>query len=322
MRIPWKLKLWSLATGCILVVGGSAAVPGGSHSLSRLHSMPIERRLSLQGKLADFQELPPEDRARVRELDERLQRLDPQVRERYLEVLRRYEVWFRSLTPQRQQRVLSTPSSKRRDLLRELLPETTKRSETLDTVLSRLSHPSAPPILDQAYWIRVWLVLDPENQARLESASWPERQELLEGWGHDLGVRDERPEWDKSLQTEVLNRLNMDQSLQEVPGSKEPEAEARAVRRLLDAHILQSVEMRLPAPGEMDRFIGSLPGWMMAWVDYLPPEAARDRLRVLYHFAASPPDEVTSALDETPPRPLSAPTSSPSRESPVESNPF
>lgn len=306
---------WMIAMGSVVL--GIAAQSDESEPIERLRSMPIERRAALVEKLARFRELSRDERDRIRELDRRLQVSDTHVRGRYRELLRIFELFVDSLDEETRRHLLSTPPEERMGRLRATLESSLTASQSLDGWLGRYWNPSAPSILDQVYWIRSWYALTPEEQVGLESLPLDERSEILEARAQQNAVRDERDEIQEQYQAELLERVQAHPVQRELFESLQPADRKVLLRRLVDVRVLQDLEPEANASGNLTRFVATLPAWMLAWVDPMPPDAARERLGILYRLAFPAGSDLPKVLDPnsrpvprpTPPEPARAETS-------------
>lgn len=294
--------LWRLALASLIALG-AASVSGQDSGLRRLRAMPPERRRELAANLHEFRRLPAEEQAWIRALDAYLANTEPEVRERYQRVLRRYTLWLNSLDDVSRQQLNATPPGGRMAVVRQLLAAAAgEPGQDLDRLLARSRLEPSPSLLDQGYWIRSWYALAPEQKAVIQAASADRRRELLEEYGRANQVPDDRPALLLRVQGELSHQL-LSRSLQgEIVDAPEPEAETTPAHHVAEAHVLRDFEPEPVARAALERFESTLPDWVLETLDPLPPAAARARLVILYRLAFPAPQEVPDVGTDQPQR--------------------
>lgn len=276
----------------------------------RLASFPRERRQLLYEKLREFETLDRPAQSAVRELDAKLAALPAGDRANYLAVLRRYHLWLDGLT------------EAQRDQIAGLSPE--KRMAVVSRVAAeRASRPrrGSPPVLgysdfgdyspyELADQVLIWQAATPAQKtelARLDEGQRTVRlqriatEQIVAPVPRPVGV-DEEATIKRAMKRGLSNFFaykKIDERLKET----------KARRRMID-HLLfmESPPARVSA-GNLSRFAKSLPPWIRALTDPLPPDEARRRLTVLYRLLYPPPTEfVEKKAVAAPGSPASAPS--------------
>lgn len=282
-----------LAIGLLAVLG--AAAGSREDAIERLRSMPLEHRRHLRENLDAFRKLPSDEQARIRELDRAIAALAPDLQERYHEVMRRYVRWIATLSESDRARLDQAGPSQRMTIVRELLAAGAgdETEPGLDRTLAAYWNVQAESLLDQAHWIRCWYVLSPEQRTEVNQAPPENRAALLERLGRQLQVSDDRPETLRKYQGEIRDRLrsgSRDQTA--LLEAMTPQAREALARRMIEGRWLTSLQPEPVSRRNFDRFVSTLPGWLLEPIDPLPPEAARIRLTLLYRLAFPAPNEV------------------------------
>jgi hypothetical protein len=160
------LALMMLSTLTLPVV--VASVTSG---INRLAEMPPQTRRALSESLARFDRLPTAEQQAIRELDQALAKLDPEERKRYLDLLRRFGSWSRSLDEETRREFLSASSEQRFVILRQHLgPDSSPESPGLDLALWVRADTFNPiPLYDAASLMRVWALLDDRARRQAET---------------------------------------------------------------------------------------------------------------------------------------------------------
>lgn len=313
------------ALGGVLVLG-AAATPTLDDAFERLRSMPTDRRIALSDDLDAFRRLSRGERSGIEDLDRQLQQAQPEVRERYNEALRIYQLWLASLSEEDRNRISALPTSQRMGVVRELLQGSDSPDAPLNLVLGRCGSPAAPSLLDQAYWVRSWYALAPDERSDLAGRSWDDQRNFLEQQGVLNSIPDDRPATIERLQREYQGWLQGNPAHQSLLDSLTPQARDVFARQWIEGRALQEIEPQPVAPRNLDRFAATLPQGLLASLDPLPAEAARYRLRILYRLAFPAPEELPSstAAEAAPPDSsrgtVPEPSTTPSR--PLETTPF
>jgi hypothetical protein len=262
-------------------------------SLGRLRMMSLEQRRRLSHELRQFESLPRDQQRAIRALSDQVAMLDPEVRERYREVARKYSDWLRSLPESQREALRKGTTTERMARVHELLAKArpADRGPDLDTVLARGSTLNPLSFLDQSHAIRVWLALDTPRRQELEKAAPAERLRRLEELGPTLGVADDRPELrrraDEMVRDWAAGR-GPNGAVPFGPGALrkfdpgKAQNKAETLRRMAEARYLSRRPAEPVDPGELARLAEALPSWIRQSFDALPPEAARERLRLIY----------------------------------------
>ncbi len=173
--------------------------------------------------------------------------------------------------------------------------------------------------------MRSWFALTTDQKQEVRNLPADRQGELLERYGHQNGVTDDRANLRRQFQREVNERLRDRPGRGLLLETMKPQARDALTKRLVDARFLQDYEPAPVSPANLDRFIAGVPFWVLDSLAPLPPEAARLRLHLLYRLVFPAPDEVPTASSETvaptdtgvpSPKPVEQPPVAPSNATP------
>ncbi|QDV38084.1 hypothetical protein [Tautonia plasticadhaerens] len=301
--------------GPLLVTAASlpvvlATVPQG---LDRLASMPTGVRLELTRRLDRFDLLPDDRQRQIRELDDALNRLDPDERRRHLDLMRRFGAWYRGLDERARAELDAAPAADRLRLVERMLaPAGVPESPGLEPALWVRADAFNPvPLYDASALLRVWAGLDADGRRAVDAArSFDGKLETLRGLGRAGGIEPApavRREFERILQAQLGQGLRRFRELfdeQDRP-PRAPVEPGGAVAWLLDA--FGSTRSRPPGPAASRLASARLAALRLAELDYLrglrgrpgsgPPADRAD----LSSFEARLPDWYRGTLDLLPP---------------------
>lgn len=272
-----------VAAAFLLALSGATLVETRSN-YAILRSMPRERRLVLAERLAEFERLTRQEQDAIRSLDQSIQKLSIEERERYLAVARRYMIALNSLSPEQKSKVESEPEATRLNLLLKFTSESkanrpTGRQPVLDMDSSDFL--TSPPY-EFAHAIRFWIGLTSTEQAEINKLPSAQRYDRLR-----LMIKksnDPSPTPDEAVIARATTRQNNLSAIQK-KFNIQPKAQTRLQARFRDAMILSEMTRAKVAPGDLDRFEAAIPSWLHEPLDALPPDAYHKRLGILYRIA-------------------------------------
>lgn len=324
MFAPIKHRGTMIAATSLSVLVLSAADGPSPDGWERLRSMPLERRLALQEDLRRFDELPPEERRGIRELDARLAGLPADRRAHTLAVLRRYHRWLEGLSEdQRRQVQAAGDTAERLAVVARLRAQPDEPGGRVPILGMDPADPLGGSVHALADRVRVWLALSPAEQARVAAIPQrPRRIDRLDQLRVELGLPSVRPSGaDVEGWTERFQELGpgRDIPLRRFAAKEAGRARERIRERLGEALIVA----RMPPPSvptaRLARFDAALPGWLREPLDVLPPDAARRRLAILYRLVYPEGQEMPEpkpAPKAGPGSPAASPSSSSSASPP------
>jgi hypothetical protein len=284
LRRPSKGTALLLALVGLLAGAASSEVLEQNHH--RLRTMPLSQRMVLSQRLQVFDtKLTAAQRESLRDLDRRIREADPEVRDRYLALIRRYYDWTLTLPAGQRQKLAAASAEERFELVRKLLAAPPKAEHARTDWVAALT-PALNPLslLDQAHFITVWLALTPRQRAEVNGAPAGQRSARLERLGQQIGVKDERTDRLKRFEDEVTRRQNARAPAAKKQDNPKAQAKGDLARRLIEVRFLSKAHLQPVSPEAIARFTAALPDWILESLDDLPPVAARERLAILYRL--------------------------------------
>jgi hypothetical protein len=306
-------RLAALAVATVAFLAAAAA-DSISARLERVRAMSPENRLALTKSLERFDRLPSATRERVIELDRALSTLPPEEMARYLETLRRYHVWLRTL-PEAQRNELENAAPEQKPAIVARLQEAqSARRRMSQSGKIELKGPAAKlqlgsidradliqlsslaPVLleDAAGWLKIWYALEPRERQELESIRNPDQvqrqiRQKLKGRPDLIAQLDE-------LGREFGNTRAWLRRLTEMAKTKE-RTRAYAQEKLLRLREADKIwshadEFVSVTASNLALFEDTMPRWIRESIDALPPEGANRRLSVLYRLVFPAPGEI------------------------------
>lgn len=308
----------------LLLVLGAATVRAEdepARNLARLRTIPRAERQALARKLQEFDALGRDQQANLRQLDAQLSELEPAERARYLELAHRYHSWLRRL-PEAQRRALAAASpDERLGLVLKLRTEQRQaRSVRPYADLLQVSSLNRSPLRATARRLRVWFRLDPKQRAEVQKIKDPRRrdqrfQELARELqiGRELGGQRQEFKAEEEAVRKALGPRLLKRRPNGGPTASPPEA---VWQRLAELRYLKDHPPAPIEPRNLDRFESSMPSWIRETLDPLPPDAARQRLRVLYRLVFPEGQEIPEPIKPKapaapPPRTAAPPSTTP-----------
>jgi hypothetical protein len=313
----------------LLLAVGLPVLAGEVENRQRLETIPLSRRQALVKNLDRFRALPSAEQHAIRELDRRIAEEDPAVRARHLTLLRRYHVWLAGL-PEAQRKAIAAASPEERwNLIGEALrakPEAGAAPVRSDArIWTQLTNLSPVLLIDQSHWIRLWLGLTAEQRKEVQKKglSEPERIRLLEQFGRENGMRDERPELRRAEADDLLRTIEDRPRLKKKFDQSKPAAKRAMVGRINERRALVESAGAQVSRAQLDQFVKSIPAWLLTPVDSLPPDAASLRMRVLYRMIFPEGTEMPPVEKPTPePAAKSETPTDPPADAPTGPSPF
>jgi hypothetical protein len=320
----------------IPLLAGSSRGGEETGAWKRIESMPREQRLHLSKVLDEFDALPSQERAAIRDLDAALAKLPPEVQARYRSVLRRYHVWVGGLDDKQKEQLSQAGSV---DAKLALVLKWRKEERDADTRARRNLvfgvHPgdlgTLPPV-EMANALRVWRALDAKEQAEVEKIDRvPMRLNALRKLAFQKRIVG--PQFPAQTEEGLVRQLEDDETFKAAfrnwLAKREKKAETDTPKKAGEAARLIDPQHQLAeslyfaqhppspvSPANLARFEAEIPTWLRATMDPLPPDDARRRLTVLYRQIypsgqeIPPPakeDAKSKAVSKPEPKPASPP---------------
>jgi hypothetical protein len=297
----------------LLLLGASDAV---DEARARLLGMPLEERKQIEEILRRFdQVLTTEQQKSMRELDQRIAKLTPDERVRYLTVLRRYHNWLDSLPEAVRNSVLDKPVAERMALVKSLSAKYPLPDEGTPEWIVVVDNIVGSPI-EQAAMFKVWQEMTPEQRRDFEAQPAGNRrpQALLRKYGSNKIIRELTPseiaeeEWFSKTFARLREYEKIDPELKDMlsktdikpdaplPKPKAQDAAEKFRRVRMQRSAVNLYYLNQPPPRGVDlqhlaQFLGAMPPWIRSTFNTYPADEARRRLTLVYRLVFPYPNE-------------------------------
>ena len=310
-----------VSLGIAALVALVAAAPSGfsdeAENYRRLQSMPVERRADLAENLARFDRLDPKEQAGLRKLDADLSRKDPVDQAKYRAILRRYHLWVNGLTDEQKAKLAAASGpAERFEVARKIRVAEgvqSRKGPRLSGI--RIGNYALDNPTEAAFLLRIWEKLTPAEQAEIAKRSGRQLRDQIRNHRsavhitRDHALLSEESAYTARLEADPDYRAFLAGTVKRMAETTQKKAETAtrkneaAARKAGDP--LRRMEQPYAAflyfedhpskpipPGNLDRFVASLPAWFLAMLDPLTAEDARDYLTVVYRQLYPYPDEM------------------------------
>jgi hypothetical protein len=297
------IRIWGVpaisAAATILV----AATIDRDQNWARLRSLPGSERQRLVENLKKFDLLYTTEKQRaIRELDQKLNELDPERRMRYFAVLRNYHNWLNELPDKKQDELEETPPGERMALVKKLVVDYPVPNMTTPQLLQITDLGDYTPF-ELASLFKTWQALSPEARIRIGKAANVQKrtQELFDAGDEQKIAREIKPpDFDEEAAVAKFERFPQSKRPALLLGPLKSKAESvrsQIVRRQAINFYFTKPKHAPKAVTEerLGRFLASFPPWLQSSFDQYPPDEARRRLKIVYRLVFPYPDEIKAA---------------------------
>jgi hypothetical protein len=328
MPVRFRLRTVTPALWLTLLVLMSASDP--SAGIERLRAMPLERRTQLAEKLATFDALPSNQKSAVRSFDSRVQELEPDKRDDYLKLLRRYHLWRRSLTDAQRKKIDDAPTPTTRIKIVETLREEQRKRVSAEIEKAnwiQISSLNELTLFWSAHHLVIWFLLDDAERTQVDKI--PDRAARLTRLreiGQKKKAKKAFQHIDQEFQSDIDGVIKQMEQQAAARGQPQPKDAIKKKGQIINksSPFTRKVELKFLTNHQNPKvdakhlswFEQECPNWLRESLDSLPPEAARRRLAVLYRLVfpdgteipepkrkASPPSPAPRTSETPPPRP-------------------
>jgi len=286
----------------------------------RLRALPVEQRLKLVDTLKKFDLLyTREQQQALRDLDRRINELEPAKRAEYFAVLRRYHNWLNRLPEKQQDELTDKPAGERLSLVKKLVAEY-PLSRPMTTQFLQITDLGDYSPFELAALFKIWQDLPPDRRRQIEKmVAVPKRHEALfkSGAEHDIPREIKPPDFDDKQwvsQFEKFAQLKRPNLLFNELKKKQEVLRGEIMRReAINYYFLKNRTLsHAVAPERLVDFVAAFPPWLQSAFDAYPPDEARRRLTIVYRLVFPFPAEMKAS-----PRPPAPPAGqNPARAAP------
>jgi len=285
---------------------------GEGDNWQRLRAMPREQRVVLDQKIREFDRLSRSQQAALRTLDEKIAALPPAEQSNYRAVLRRYHLWFQTLSEDQQNQLAQAATTKEKlALMAKLRRAHGPESDHSPThLLFQLADLQGRSPFEVAQLLRVWTTLSAKEQGEIEKLGGRDRLQRLAELARQAKLEPIPPlaPKDEAATAELLEKDLQTKGWLRHQLKKDTEKQTIDRRRLVNNYYFVVNPPKPVSSSNLLRFESTMPSWIRNSFDHLAPEEARRRLTILYRLIYPGDKEITNAgPGATAPAPPSAP---------------
>jgi hypothetical protein len=283
-------------------------------NMARIKAMPIEERQRLVENLRKFDLLyVAREQQAIRELDRRLDELEPDRRAQYLAVLRRYHNWLNKLADAKRDELRTMAPGERMALIKKLL---------VDNPVPRADTPQFLKVTDMGDYspfelaaiYKIWQFLTADQRQQVDRMANPSnRRSFLTKIAERKSLPREivpsdfaEPSWITRMQGFLQKtRPGILRAVEDVEKKKKDAAAVEFVRRLAINHYFAENPGSAVTPERLAQFLAGYPSWVQSTFDSYPPDEARRRLTIAYRLVFPHPEEIPPAKKKAGSAPIS-----------------
>jgi hypothetical protein len=298
----------------------AVADPGGNWT--RLRALPSDQRQKLSESLKKFDLLyTPAQQESIRDLDRRLNELDPAKRSEYFAVLRRYHNWLNRLPEKRQTELTDAPASERLAMVKKLLDDYPVPRTKTGQLLQIMDVGDYSPF-ELAALFKIWQGLKPEQQSQIARiAAIAKRHAAMFELGAEQKIAAEirPPEFDEKRwagEFESFARAKRPLLLlADVKKKQEPMRGEILRRQAINYYFLKN-RPHAVNPDRLADFLAAFPPWLQSAFDPYPFDEVRRRLTIVYRLVFPFPAEIQASPQPAAPQAVGRPGPSSGRGAP------
>ena len=317
------LRVWGLAAISTVATILVAATVDPGRNWVRLRALPGEQRQKLAETLKKFDLLYTHDQQRaLRDLDRRLDELEPAKRTEYFAVLRHYHNWLNRLPEKKQTELSDMAPAERLSLVKKLVADYPVPKTKTARFLQIMDLGDYSPF-ELAALVKIWQVLTPARRSQLERlAATPKRHALLFEWGAEQNISREirPPDFDDNRwarEFENFAHAKRPALLLNDLKKKQESIRAEIVRRQAINYYFLENRPHTVSPEKLAAFLEAFPPWLQSVFDPYPPDEARRRLTIVYRLVFPFPAEMKAGSRPSAPQAGARSGPTPAREAPA-----
>jgi hypothetical protein len=280
------------AVATILV---AATIDPDANSL-RLRAMPRQERQRLIDNLQKFDLIyTVDEQSALRDLDRKINELDPVRRAQYVRALRTYHNWFNRLPEMKQAELKDKSPGERMAVVKKLLADHPVAPNSNPRLIQFIDVGDHTPFEVAAVY-EIWQGLSPGERQQVEKmAPGTRRQNLLKRGEKKKpanGVKSADFDEPQSIaQFKAWVRRNRPALLAMFENDADHSEILR--RQAINFHFLEMKNnVKFVTPDHLAEFLASFPPWLRSSFDHYPPDEARRRLSVVYRLVFPPGVEI------------------------------
>jgi hypothetical protein len=275
-----------------------AAAADLDRNWARLRALPGAKRTKLVDSIKKFDLLYTRDQQQaLRDIDRRINELEPSKQIEYFDVLRRYHDWLNRLPEKEQEELRDTAPAERLSRVRKLVAQYPVPTVSTGRFVQTTDLGDYSPF-ELAAFFKIWQIAPAARRARIELfPAVPKRHEALFNVGAEHKIPREiippdfdEKHWASKFESFVAKKRpngfhNELKKKQEIV-----QAEIRR-RQAINYYFLENKPHSV-APDRLAEFVAAFPPWLRSAFDAYPPDEAQRRLTIVYRLVFPYPDEM------------------------------
>jgi hypothetical protein len=277
-----------------------AAAADPDRNWARLRALPEAERTKLADALKRFDLLyTREQQKALRDLDRRINELDPQKQSDYFAALRRYHNWLSRLPEKQQEELKNTPPEDRLSLVRKIVAKHSVPAMSTARYVQMADLGDYSP-LELAAIFKIWQELPADRRAQVERIGpIPKRHQELFKLGAERKLPPEilPPEFDEKHWTTKFETFATNKRPQLLFNDMKKQENVHAAIRRRQAINYYFVLNRphAVAADRLAQFLAAFPPWLQTAFDPYAPDEAQRRLGIVYRLVFPFPAEMKPA---------------------------
>jgi hypothetical protein len=295
-----SIRIWGVPAISALATILLAATMDPDQNWARLRSLPGEQRQKLVENLKKFDLLYNQDKQQaLRDLDRRLNELEPTRRTQYLAVLRGYHNWLNQLPEKRQDELNDKPPGERMALVKKLVADYPVPKLTTPHLLQITDVGDYTPF-ELAALFKIWQTVPAKRRDQIERLpAVPKRHEALfkEGEGKEIPRELKPADFEDKHWVAKFEEAHAKRPLLLLNQLKKKEEALRAEilrRQAINFYFLKH-QPRAVTEERLADFLAAFPGWLQSTFDQYSPDEARRRLTIVYRLVFPFPAELKAS---------------------------
>lgn len=291
------IRFWALPALSALATILVAATVGPSDNWARLRAMPQHERQRLVENLKKFDLVySPDQQRALRELDRRINELEPARQAQYLSALRRYRNWLESLPDTKQDALKQKTPGERMEMITRLVRDHPVAHAKTARFLQFIDVGDYSPF-ELAAIYQVWQTMSAsERQQVAKLQPGPRRKAFLQkGEARQVAAALKRQAFDEvkwiGELEDYAERGKAGFLLQELKNKEDARPGEILRRQAINLHFLERARPSPVDPARLADFLGAFPPWLQTCFDHHSPDEARRRLTVVYRLVFPPGHE-------------------------------
>jgi hypothetical protein len=299
------IRFWVLPAISGLATLLVAATVDPSENWARLRALPRLERQRLVENLQKFDLVyTPDQKRSLRDLDRRINELDPAQRTQYLSALRRYHNWLDTLPDTVQESLRAKVPGERMELIKKLVKDHPVPRAATARFLQFVDVGDFTPF-DLAVIYQIWQSMSPAARQQVEKLPpGPRRKSFFQkGEAKQVAALLKAQGFDEAKWISTLEAFTQSRPiaalLQELKTTEDGRPSEILRRQAINFHFLEKARPTTVDPARLDEFLAGFPPWLQSCFDHHSPDEAKRRLTIVYRLVFPPGNEINQAPKRT-----------------------